>query len=193
MDSIDWTAQTGALSDARTQLIELDSLAQRFGTSMTRAFASGIAHGKSFDDILRSVGQKFIEISLRAGLQPLSNLATGLVGQLTQGLTGSLACMFGGGGGMGPIMPFADGGVIASPGYFPLGRGVGLAGEAGPEAILPLSRGSDGRLGVAASGMSGGGMVTINIQTPDVEGFRRAETQISAQLARAVARGRRGT
>lgn len=193
MDSIDWTTQTGTLSDARDQLIELDSLAQRFGTSMTRAFASGIAQGRSFDDILRSVGQKFIEISLRTGLQPLSNLATGLMGQLTQGLSGALAGMFGGGGMGGPIIPFADGGIIASPGYFPLGRGTGLAGEAGPEAILPLSRGSDGRLGVAASGTGGGGTVIVNIQTPDIDGFRRAESQISAQLARAVARGRRGT
>lgn len=193
MDSIDWTSQTGTLSEARDQLIELDSLAQRFGTSMTRAFASGIAQGRSFDDILRSVGQKFIEISLRTGLQPLSNLATGLMGQLTQGLSGALGGMFGGGGMGGPIIPFADGGIIASPGYFPLGRGTGLAGEAGPEAILPLSRGSDGRLGVAASGTGGGGTVIVNIQTPDIDGFRRAESQISAQLARAVARGRRGT
>ena len=193
MDSIDWTAQTGALTDARSQLIELDSLAQRFGTSMTRAFASGIAQGRSFEDVLRSVGQKFVEIGLRAGLQPLSNLTGSLMSQLTQGLSGALTGAFGGGAAGGPITPFADGGVIAAPGYFPLGRGMGLAGEAGPEAILPLARGSDGRLGVAASGTGGGASVFVTIQTPDIDGFRKAESQISAQLARAVARGRRGT
>ena len=44
---------------------------------------------------------------------------------------------------MGAIKPFAAGGVIGTPTYFPLTQGgVGLAGEAGPEAILPLARGA---------------------------------------------------
>jgi len=193
MTSLDLTADLGALGDARDRLIELDSLAQRFGVSMSRAFSSGIAQGRSFDDILRSVGQKFIDLSLRAGMQPLTNMVTGLFGQITQGLGGALGGLMGGGGAGVPIMPFAEGGVIASPGYFPLGRGVGLVGEAGPEAILPLARGADGRLGVSASGKGGGTTVVVNIQTPDIDGFRQAESQISAQLARAVARGRRGT
>ncbi len=68
--------------------------------------------------------------------------------------------------------------------------GVGLAGEAGPEAILPLSRGRDGRLGVAAGGQ-GGSSITVNIATPDAESFRRSETYITGQIARAVARGQR--
>jgi phage-related minor tail protein len=63
-------------------------------------------------------------------------------------------------------------------------------GEAGAEAIMPLARGPDGRLGVSA----GGGaptLVTVNIATPDAESFKRSEAQVSAALARAVARGRR--
>jgi lambda family phage tail tape measure protein len=186
----DWTSQTSALGDARDRLIELDGLANKFGVSMNRAFASGIASGKSFDDILRNVGQKFIELSLRSALQPATNLIGGLFSQLTSGLTGAIGGSLG--INAGPVMPFADGGVIASPGYFPLGRGVGLAGEAGPEAILPLSRGSDGRLGVAASGTAGATPVYVTIQTQDVESFSRSEAQVSAMLARAVARGRRG-
>ena len=88
-------------------------------------------------------------------------------------------------------MPFAQGGVIASPVAFPLaGNRIGLAGERGPEAILPLARGSDGRLGVRAE--AGAGIsVTFNVSTPDVEGFRRSETQLAALLARAVAQGQR--
>jgi phage-related minor tail protein len=65
-------------------------------------------------------------------------------------------------------------------------------GEGGPEAILPLSRGSDGRLGVQAP--SGGGNVThvtFNISTPDADSFRRSQGQIAAQLSRAVAAGSR--
>jgi hypothetical protein len=88
-------------------------------------------------------------------------------------------------------VPFAQGGVIASPITFPLGGNqLGLAGERGPEAILPLARGSDGSLGVRTGG-SAGTSVVFNVSTPDVDGFRRSETQIAALLARAVGNGQR--
>lgn len=67
-----------------------------------------------------------------------------------------------------------------------------MAGEAGAEAILPLARGSDGRLGVRAPGMAGGGMtVTFNVTTPDADSFARSETQLAAMLTRVVGRGER--
>jgi phage-related minor tail protein len=67
---------------------------------------------------------------------------------------------------------------------------MGLMGEAGPEAIMPLARGADGKLGVKARG-GGEVRVVMNIQTPDVEGFRRSQAQIAAQLGRAIGRGNR--
>ncbi len=92
---------------------------------------------------------------------------------------------------MGAIKPFASGGVIGTPTYFPLSTGgLGLAGEAGPEAILPLTRGADGSLGVASSGGAGGN-VTIQIATPDLNSFRRSESYLTGQIARAVGRGQR--
>jgi phage-related minor tail protein len=70
--------------------------------------------------------------------------------------------------------------------------GQGLMGEAGPEAILPLSRGPDGRLGVQSAGASGRGMsVVMNVSTPDVQGFQRSQAQIAAQVNRVLARGQR--
>lgn len=93
----------------------------------------------------------------------------------------------------GRVRPFASGGVVASPTYFPMAGGLGLMGEAGAEAILPLARGPDGRLGVRGGGAGGGVAITVNIATPDVDGFRRSEAQVAAALARAVARGRRGS
>ncbi|MGA8821847.1 MAG: phage tail tape measure protein, partial [Pseudolabrys sp.] len=91
------------------------------------------------------------------------------------------------------ITPFAAGGVIGAPTYFPLSSGgLGLAGETGPEAIFPLTRGSDGRLGVAMSGAGQPPNVTVQIATPDPQSFRRSEAYITGQIARAVARGQRG-
>ena len=82
---------------------------------------------------------------------------------------------------------------MAAPTYFPLRGGLGLMGEQGAEAILPLARGADGRLGVRTSGANDRPVaVTVHIATPDADSFRRSEAQVSAALARAVARGRRG-
>jgi phage-related minor tail protein len=90
------------------------------------------------------------------------------------------------------VTPFASGGVISTPHFFPMGRGLGLAGERGAEAILPLARGPDGRLGVASNAGRGGPVsISMTIQTPDAESFRRSEAQVTASLARAVARGQR--
>lgn len=50
----------------------------------------------------------------------------------------------------GRVQPFAAGGVVDRPTAFPFAGGVGLMGEAGPEAIMPLKRGRDGKLGVSA-------------------------------------------
>ena len=90
------------------------------------------------------------------------------------------------------VMPFAQGGVVGAPTYFPLGRGLGLMGEQGSEAVMPLARGPDGRLGVRGAGGGSPMTVTVNIATPDADSFRRSEAQVSAALARAVSRGRRG-
>ena len=95
-----------------------------------------------------------LRLSSMALTMAFKPIAQGLMSGLQSAISGAFS---GGGpnvqGAMGAIKPFATGGVIGTPTYFPLSNGgVGLAGEAGPEAILPLARGSDGRLGVAASG-----------------------------------------
>lgn len=74
--------------------------------------------------------------------------------------------------------------MIATPTYFPLGPG-GVAGEARPEAILPLARGRDGRLGVAMNGAGAAANVIVHIATPDADSFRRSEAYATGQVARA--------
>jgi phage-related minor tail protein len=73
-----------------------------------------------------------------------------------------------------------------------MGGDMGLMGEAGSEAILPLKRGADGSLGVAAAGGGGGAQIVFNVTATDAASFRRSEGQISAMLARSVGRGQRG-
>lgn len=78
--------------------------------------------------------------------------------------------VFSGGG----IVPFASGGIVNAPTIFPMATGAGLMGEAGPEAIMPLGRDGQGRLGVriandrAASPWGGGqAMVIVGVQAND--------------------------
>jgi hypothetical protein len=70
------------------------------------------------------------------------------------GIFGMLAGLFGfakGGAFVGGVQAFANGGIVSKPTMFPMANGAGLMGEAGPEAIMPLRRGPDGRLGVSAA------------------------------------------
>jgi phage-related minor tail protein len=175
-------------TDARQKLKDLENLGDAFGRRMSGAFERAIFTGDSFGDMLRKLALDLSRLTLRSALGPITNALGNGISSLIGGVT-----PFAHGGVVGSPMPkpFAQGGVIASPVTFPLGSGrTGLAGEAGPEAILPLARGSDGRLGVRGDG-GGSVTITMNISTPDAESFRRSETQIGAMLSRAVSRGQR--
>jgi phage-related minor tail protein len=174
---------------AKTQALTIS--AGGFARAMTQAFSSSVIGGKQFDDVLKTLALRISSLAVTAAFKPLAaGLTSGIAG-LFSGLTGSVnAAVSGQTHALGGIKPFASGGVIGTPTYFPMmSGGVGLAGEAGPEAIMPLARGPDGRLGV--SGNSGGNSITVQIATPDVESFRRSESYITGQIARAVARGQR--
>jgi phage-related minor tail protein len=160
---------------------------------MSQAFVGATVGGKQFDDVLKSLALRMSNLAVSAAFRPLaSGISNGLNG-LFSGLFSGAAAAPNIAAAAGAIKPFAAGGVIGTPTYFPLASGgLGLAGEAGPEAIVPLRRGADGRLGIAAGGSSAGANVTINISTPDADSFRRSEVYLTGQIARAVARGQRG-
>lgn len=198
-NTLDQESDPVALADKLTASTDkLTTSANGFSRAMSAAFTQSITSGKSFDDTLKTLALRLSALSVSAALRPVTNSLTGGLNSLFSGL-------FGGSGAstsaanpganlkaaMGAIKPFAAGGVIGTPTYFPLSTGgTGLAGESGPEAIMPLTRGPDGRLGVAASGGAGGNVV-VNIVAPDPGTFRRSETYLTGQIARAVARGQR--
>jgi len=176
-----------------TRTRELTSTANGFARAMTGAFSSAVVGGKQFDDVLKSLALRLSGMAVKLAFKPVESA-------LSTGLQGLLSGLFGGttnnvqmqAQALGGIKPFASGGVIGTPSYFPMmSGGVGLAGEAGPEAILPLTRGPDGRLGVASSG-GGAAIIHVQIATPDPDSFRRSESYITGQIARAVSRGQRG-
>ena len=83
----------------------------------------------------------------------------------------------------GNVVPFRQGGVVNSPSNFSFNGGIGSIAEDGPEGILPLKRGSSGKLGVEASGM--GGTVVNFYLAPgtNVREFNEAQPQIAAMIA----------
>jgi lambda family phage tail tape measure protein len=191
-DSTDLLSASSTLDNLSLKTKELTAGAGGFSRAMTQAFSASITGGKQFDDVLKSLALRISDLAVRLAFKPLEKSLTAGISGLLSGLTGS-----GGGGGTsglvaaasGAIKPFASGGVIGTPTYFPLmNGGTGLAGEAGPEAIMPLTRGPDGRLGVTGSG---GNTINVQIATPDLDSFRRSESYVTGQIARAVARGQR--
>ena len=87
----------------------------------------------------------------------------------------------------GNVIPFAKGGIVNKPTIFPMANGAGLMGEAGPEAIMPLKRGSGGRLGIESSGGGASINVTNNINIDQGAGGSEEDKQKFAnQTAMAI-------
>lgn len=186
-EDLETMAETaGALRDV---FDDLETRAQRFGAALTGALAGAVRDGRGLDTVLRQVGLRLSDIALSAALKPVENLAGQAISSLISGLAGATA--FSKGGVPGRVSAFADGGVVSAPTLFPMAGGLGLMGEAGSEAILPLSRGPDGRLGVASSGQAPV-QVVFNVTATDAASFAKSEGQIAAMLARTVRRGGRG-
>ena len=153
------------VSDQGSRDIErLTQAFEGFGRRASDTFAEFVTGGKaSFSDLIQSIIKDLISLAAyKAIFAPIF---------------GALGGFFGGAGGKGffagsangnvfgpqGLVPFAKGGLVTQPTIFPFANGIGLMGEAGTEAIMPLKRGADGKLGVAASG--GGGVVINQYQT----------------------------
>lgn len=163
------TLQT-QLKDMNTSItssvgVNWDNLANSIRSNLSSAILTPLQQGESAFtrlgqiglNVVQMIGQEIIsnllkQITLEKTLQSIKG-----VGKFFGGFFGGL---FGSANGNvfqnGRIKPFANGGVVNKPTIFPMANGTGLMGEAGPEAIMPLTR-KNGKLGVQGSG------ITVNV------------------------------
>lgn len=185
----------GELARMRETMIftgrEVNTLSSGISGGLRKAFDGLIFDGMKLEDALKSVARTIVDTVYAIAMKPITGALGGLVAQGLSSVMGAgMPFANGGAFSQGRVMPFARGGIVSSPTSFPMRGGRGLMGEAGPEAIMPLARGPDGRLGVQAAGGRSVNVV-MNITTPDVQGFQRSQSQVAAQVSRALARGQR--
>jgi lambda family phage tail tape measure protein len=143
-------------------------------------------------DAMRTVAQSMVDAAWRAAVKPVANHVGGFLASGVSAVLGDLSPFARGAGfTQGRVMPFASGGIVSGPVTFPMRGGTGLMGEAGPEAIMPLARGADGKLGVRAAAGPAPVTLVMNITTPDARSFERSQSQIAARMSHALSRGAR--
>ena len=152
-----------ALEESKTQM---QSVADTLQSSMSNAFMSMVEGTKSFKDAMKDMARAVIKQlfdvlvvqKLVGSFDNKTGIGSGIVGAI--GKLGVFQADGGAWQGGSQIKAYANGGVVGGPTYFPMSGGkTGLMGEAGPEAIMPLKRGANGKLGVETSGS---GSVVVN-------------------------------
>jgi lambda family phage tail tape measure protein len=173
---------------------EAGSLTSSLNHGLSQAFNGLVFEGETLSDVMRQLAQSMSNTAYNSAVSPVQGATSGAVGEGVAGLlSGVLAFARGGVFSGGRIVPFARGGVVSEATGFAMPGATGVMGEAGPEAIMPLSRGEDGRLGVQAQGGARPVNLVMNIQTNDAQSFQRSQSQIAAQAMRALSRGQRNT
>lgn len=163
--------------ETETSVFDLGSTFQGFGQMASSAFEDAILKGEELSVVLEGLAEdmqrmlirgtlnKLFEVGLNAaesGLSSLFGSNTPVGGPITgtSSVTPLPRSAHGNVFDRGNVIPFARGGLVDRPTLFPMARGMGLMGEAGPEAVLPLRRTPAGDLGVQAGGS---GNVTVNV------------------------------
>lgn len=158
----DWFAgMKTAWGDYRDSALDANAQIQSVTSATLNGFSSQLAETltggeASFRDFTRSILKMLTEIALKMSIVKGFE-AFGFGG-------GSVVANANGGVYNTPGLSAYSGQIVSKPTLFPFARGAGLMGEAGPEAILPLRRGIDGKLGVVAANAnkSAGGFYQTN-------------------------------
>ena len=172
---------------------DLGNLERGISSGLRKAFDGLAFDGMKLSDALTTVARSMVDTAYSAAINPVTQHFGGLLSDgINAAVSGLMPYANGAPFSQGRVMPFAKGGVVSQATTFPMRGGTGLMGEAGAEAILPLKRGADGALGVAADGAGAGTVIHFQVTATDAASFARSEGQITAMLARSVGRGRRG-
>ena len=158
-----------------------DSIANSFGSALTSIVDGTKSVKDAFKDMARAIIAELYQIYVVKQITGMISAAINpYMPTFTPSENGNVFSN-------GNLVPYADGGVVGSPTTFPMAGGrTGLMGEAGPEAIMPLKRGKNGKLGVQAEGGSGGDVIihqNFNFQANGDESVKK----IIAQQAPAIA------
>ncbi|EFJ2376534.1 phage tail tape measure protein [Escherichia coli] len=159
-------------------------------SNISDALAGNVVDWRNWgSSILQEVSKILMNAAIVNGLKSLSGTmsgAGGWIGSVGDWLSGAVANAKGGVYTSANLSAYSNT-IVDTPTYFAFAKGAGLMGEAGPEAIMPLTRAADGSLGVRAIGNvnGGGGFVYspvyhINIQNKGSNG------EIDTQSARGL-------
>ncbi len=164
-------------------------LANTRGSAMDDSLMSMVDGTKSVKDAFRDMARDIVRHLYKVlVVQQMINAIGGAIG----GPIGDALSTYGqadGGAWQGgsQIQAYANGGVVGSPTLFPMAGGkTGLMGEAGPEAIMPLKRGANGKLGVQMEGGGGDNVVinqSFNFQANGDDSVKKIIAQAAPQIA----------
>jgi len=151
-------------------------------SGMTDAITDFCMTGKiSFSDFAESIIKDMVKMQIQAQVTaPLASGLSSIAGSIGNSLVNAYYGNVSAVGSAGPL-PQAKGNVFQSPSLHEYANTVqtspktfafangGVFAEAGPEAIMPLTKGSDGKLGVYASGSSGDTYITYNVDATNAQ------------------------
>ncbi|ECM8624922.1 phage tail tape measure protein, partial [Salmonella enterica subsp. enterica serovar Typhimurium] len=150
----DWTlGASRALDNFMAQGSNVAGATEQMFTSAFNSMGDGLATfvttGKlNFKSFTASIVSDLAKISARmAMMQAVKGIGSALGFGVTANATGGVY--------QSSELSRYSGSIVNRPTFFAFAKGAGVMGEAGPEAILPLRRGADGKLGVVAAGSGG--------------------------------------
>lgn len=154
-----------------------------FQSELKSAFRDLVFEGAKLSDVLRDLAISISNKAFSQAVTPVIDIASDAVGA---GLGSLVSAMlpFSANGMAGAVPQFANGGIIDQTTRFRSPSGDGILGENGPEAIMPLSRDADGRLGLR--GAHSQTHVNIHIETANLEGFRKSKGQLMSMTKKMI-------
>ena len=206
---------TGTENAPATYFREGTKSVEEFSESITKSFGSQMQTKlKTFTDSIKTVQESMADVVVKGikgmedalvtfvttGKLSFRSLANSIIADMarvaiqqmiTKPFTNFLDGLFGNANGNafvdGKVEKYAYGGVVKKPTIFPMANGIGLMGEAGAEAILPLRRGSNGKLGVQSTG-GGFGNIVVNVDASgsSVEGSQEGGRELGRVIAVAI-------